>query len=240
MKKSFISLIVIMLLSTCFVSSQTLDEILESYFEVIGQEKLAKVSTMVFKAKVVMAAMGIELPMVVKSKRPNMFRSEMELQGMKIITAFDGKDGWMINPMASPDPQDLVGDQLKDAQKQADIDGDLYNWEEKGHTAEYSGTEDLEGTEVYKIKLTKEDGEIQYYFLDTESFILLKQTIIINTMGAEVETNLSFGNYKMIDGIAMAFSMDVMTMGQSTQLIIESVEFGIELDDSIFKRPVKE
>ena len=61
-----------MLVSTCFVNSQTLDEILEGYFEVIGQEKLANVNTMVFKAKVVMAAMGIELPMLVKSKRPNM------------------------------------------------------------------------------------------------------------------------------------------------------------------------
>ena len=242
MKKSFISLIVFLLVSTCFVYSQTLDEILESHFEVIGQEKLNKIDTRIMKAKMVMAAMGIELPMTMISKRPNKFYMEYEMQGQKIVTAFDGEDGWMINPMVGPDPQDLAGDQLTESMEQADIDGDLYNWEEKGHTVEFVGVEDMEGTEVFKIKLVKKDkeGEMQYFFLDKESFILLKQTVISNTMGTEMASDITFGNYKMIDGIAVPYSMDVMTMGQSTQLIIESIEFGKEVDDSIFKRPVKE
>jgi outer membrane lipoprotein-sorting protein len=114
MKK--ITLSVLVLFCASFLntaSAQTLDEILNKHFKAVGQEKLVAVETFLIKAK--LSQMGMEFPMEMKIKKPNKFRVEMEMQGQKIIQAYDGSKGWMIAPMLSPEPQELAGDQLKQA-----------------------------------------------------------------------------------------------------------------------------
>ena len=37
---------------------------------------------------------------------------------------------------------------------QADIDGPLVDWKSKGHKVEYLGTEDMDGTQAHKLKVT--------------------------------------------------------------------------------------
>jgi outer membrane lipoprotein-sorting protein len=185
--------------------------------------------------------MNMELPMVMKVKRPNKFRMEMTLQGQEMVQAYDGENGWMVAPWMSMEPQDLVGDQLKQAMEQADIDGALWNYKDKGHSAELVGKEDMEGTEVYNIKLTKKEGDVQNYYVDTETFILLKIKSKIMAQGTEVEVESMFGNYKQFDnGIVMPMSIEQKTSMGSATIVIEEVEFGVELDDAIFTRPKSE
>ncbi|HXG91475.1 MAG TPA: hypothetical protein VNN73_03785 [Blastocatellia bacterium] len=43
---------------------------------------------------------------------------------------------------------------MKDMQEQADIDGALVDYKEKGHTVELIGKEELESSPVYKLKPT--------------------------------------------------------------------------------------
>ncbi|NOY38569.1 MAG: outer membrane lipoprotein-sorting protein [Chlorobi bacterium] len=227
------------IVSLAFVSgqAQTLDEVLAKHFEASGQKNLSAAKTIRISGKVVQ--MGMELPMVMKIKRPKKFRMEAEMQGQKMITAFDGENGWMIAPWISPDPQDLAGEQLKQAKEQADIDGDLYHYAEKGHTAKLLGKEDMEGTEVYKIQLNKKNGDTQYYYIDADSYILLKVTTKTQRQGNELEVENIFGNYKMINGVAMPMSIETKVMGQSSQIVFDSVQFNIDLPDSLFTKPEK-
>ncbi len=110
-------------------TAQTLQEVLEKHFKTIGQEQLLAANSFYIKAKV--SQMGMDLPMEMKIKKPGKFITTIDFQGQKIITAFDGEKGWMINPMMGAEPQDLAGDQLAQAQSQADMDGELYNYEAK-------------------------------------------------------------------------------------------------------------
>jgi len=183
--------------------------------------------------------MGMELPVVIKYKRPNKFRTEVNIQGQSIVQAFDGTDGWQIIPMVSPDPTDLVGEQLKQAAEQADIDGQLWNYKEKGSTVELTGKEDMEGTEVYHIKLTTKDGDVQNYYIDAETYLLLKVKSTLNIQGQEIEAENIMGNYRNFDGIVMPMSIESKAMGQSSQIVINTVDFNVTLEDSVFTRPVK-
>ena len=220
------------------VNGQDLSEILDQHFDVVGQEKLAEVKTITVYGKIMQ--MGTEFSFVQRMKNPNKFMLEADIQGQKMIQAFDGENGWMIAPWMSPDPQDLTGVQLKQAKEQTNIEGDLYNWEEKGHQAEYMGTEDMEGTEVYKIKLTKKEGDEIFYFIDSESYVMLKETRKMTVQGNEIEIESFPGNYEMINGIAFPMSIKTNTMGQTTEILFDSVKIDLELDDSIFVRPVQE
>jgi outer membrane lipoprotein-sorting protein len=241
--KKFITatITLILLVSTQLLFSQSVDDILKKHFEAIGQDNLLKVQTMVTTAKIVQSAQGmtIEMPMTMTVKRPNKAKMEATMQGQTMVTAFNGTDGWMIAPWMSPDPIDLTGEQLDESKDQADIDGALWNYKEKGNTVSLVGKEDMEGTEVYNLKLVKKNGTVENYYIDADSYILLKTKSKINANGTEIEVENVLSNYQTIDGIAMAMNIEVRSMGGSTQITLEKVDFNIAVDDSIFERPVK-
>ncbi len=110
MKKLIVTTLALFILGlTGFVQAQSLDDVLAKYIKATGLETLANASSFQITAKI--SQMGMELPMIMKIKKPNKFRMEMEMQGQKMIQAYDGEKGWMIAPWVSPDPQDLSGTQ---------------------------------------------------------------------------------------------------------------------------------
>jgi len=238
--KKLIALSFTILIAAFFtvVNGQELSEILDEHFSVSGQEKLIKVKTFTIYGSIVQ--MGMEYSFIQKVKKPNKFRIEADIQGQKMVQAYDGENGWMVAPSISLDIQDLTGDQLKQAKEQANLEGDLYNWEEKGHLAEYLGTEDVEGTEAYKIKLTKKEGDEIFYYIDSEAYVIIKETRKITAQGNELEIESFPGNYEIFDGIVFPMSIKTMVMGQETEVLFDSVKFDLEIDDSIFVRPVEE
>lgn len=238
MKKSFL-LFAMFLSASVFVQAQTLDKVLNDYFKATGMDKFAKVKTVEMKAK--LSQMGMELPMTIKVKRPDKFRMEMEIQGQKAISAYDGKNGWTIAPWVSPEPQDLAGEQLERAKEQADLEGDLWDYAKKGSKATYMGKEDLDGTEVYKIKLEKKNGDVQYYYIDTDSNMLLKTTTTTSQNGQEMEVESIMSNYKDFDGIILPTSIENKVKGtnQSGTVEIEDIKFDVDMPDSIFAKPAK-
>lgn len=217
--------------------AQSLDEVLKNHFEAIGQENLTKVKS--FQATANINQGGMEFPIKMISLRPNKFYMEADLQGQKMIQAFDGEDGWMIAPWMSPEPQDLAGDQLKEAIQQADIDGELFNYKEKGSTAELVGKEDMEGTEVFNIKLTTKDDDVKNYFIDVENFIILKVKSTVNAQGQEIEVETTMGDYQEIDGVIMPMSIESKSPMGATNIVMEEVKFNVDVDESIFNRPAK-
>lgn len=238
MKKSINLLLALaLLLITNALSAQTLDKVLEKHFETIGQEKLVSMKAYSIKAKIVQ--MGMELPMQMQMERPNKFRIEMEMQGQKIIQAFDGKDGWFIAPFMSPDPQDLTGDQLKQALEQADFDGELYDWEKKGSTVELVGKEDMEGTEVFNLKVKTKDGDIKNYYIDAETYLILKIKSQVNAQGQMVDLESIMSDYQDINGVIMAMKIESKSPMGTQNVILEEVKVAEDLDDSIFARPAK-
>ncbi len=238
MKKLFL-LFSVVFLSVSFLQAQTVDEVLAKYFKASGTENLARKKTIVMKGN--MSQMDMKLPMVMKVKRPNRFRMEMEIQGQKMVTAFDGEHGWMIAPWISQDPQDLAGQQLEQAKEQADMEGELYHYKEKGHKATYMGKEEMEGSEVYKIKLDKKNGDVQYYYIDTDVNLPVKVTSVSKQGGNEVKVDSYMSNYKTIDGVTIPMSIEnkVAGTGQTQQIEIESILFDQDLPDSIFVKPAK-
>ena len=240
MKKCFALLTGLLLVS--FVGSlvaQDLDEILSNHFEAIGQNKVLKVNTMTMKGKILQQ--GMELPIMLQMKRPDKVRMEASVQGQKIITSFDGENGWQINPMmGSLDPQDLEPNQVKEMKSMGDMDGDLYDYAAKGPQLELIGEEEMEGTPTYKVKLTKKDGDRVVYYFDAESYVILKIETTSTIQGVEQTFEQFPGNYKMVEGMAMPFNISSAYQGQTImEIVIDTVEIDQEMPDSLFVRPVK-
>ncbi|NQU55413.1 MAG: hypothetical protein HQ522_23090 [Bacteroidetes bacterium] len=238
MKKSICTLLLILIVASVnVIRAQSLETILEKHFQAVGQDKIVGAGTFFMKAKI--SQMGMEFPMEMKMKRPDKFRLEMEMQGQKMIQAYDGEKGWMIAPWLSPDPQELVGDQLKQAMNQANFEGELYDYKKKGHAMEFAGKVNLEGKEAYRIKLSAKDGSIENYFIDAETYLISKVKSKVSAMGQEVAVEKKMSDYKDFNGVFMATKMESVTPMGNMNIIIEEFKIDQKFDDAIFVQPVK-
>lgn len=215
---------------------KTADEVIAKYIEAIGgRAKLDSVKSLRMTGKATGMG-GIEIPMVVEFKRPKKVRVEFTVQGMTGIQAFDGTTGWFILPfMGKTDPEKMPPDAVEFIEDQGNFEGPLVDYKKKGHQVELVGKEDFEGSEVYKLKVTKKNGNVEYYFLDAEYYIPLQMKGKRTFQGTEVEMTTMFGDYKEADGLLLAHS--IKQGGMAGDVTFEKVELNVNLPDERFAMP---
>jgi len=204
-----------------------------------GLQKIKAVKSVKASGKI--TQQGIEIPLTLQQKRPGKVRIDATFQGKSLVQAYDGETGWKIDPFqGSSEAEKMAGDDLKEAEEQADLDGPLVDYKQKGHTVELVGKEEMEGTAVFKLKVTLKNGDIRNVFLDAENYLELKVSAKRKTPGGEVEIDQYVGNYKPVSGVMFPFSIETKFRGQSVnQITIEKIETDVAIDDSIFKMPAK-
>src|SRR5947208_4509193 len=165
-------LITVFVLFAVPVSAQTVDEIVAHYLKNIGgMEKIQAVQTLRRSGKYIGGG-GFEAVVVQENKRGNMVREEFSLQGMTAINAYDSKTGWKIEPWGGKkDPEALGEEETKSILEDADFDGPLVNYKQKGNKVEFVGMDQFEGTDTLKLKVTKPNGDVYFYYLDTDYYV---------------------------------------------------------------------
>lgn len=220
--------------------AQTVDEVLAQYVKAKGgMEKLKSVKTMRATGKMMMGQ-GMEAPFVMMGRRPNATRIEFVFQGMTGVQAFDGKNAWMVMPfMGKKDPEAMPEEETKMMAEQADLDGPLVDWKEKGHKVELVGKEQVEGADAYKLKLTMKNGTVRTYYLDAESYLEIKAEGKRKMRGTEVEGETIFGDYKDVGGLMLAHTLENGAKGspQRQKMVFEKIEINPDLPDSLFAMP---
>ena len=240
MKKSgFFLTLLLLLFVVSGVNSQTVDEVIENHIKAIGGlDKLMALKSVKFTGK--FSGGGFEVPVTYIIKRKDMVRMDITFQGNAQITAFDGTTAWQINPWTGKkDAEKLPKESEKELKKQADIEGALVNYKDKGYKAELLGKEDMEGTEVFKIKLTDKDDDVTNYYLDTQSYLILKETAKRKIKEKEINSETLYGNYQTFEGITFPMSMEIKEAGsdQTQKGVLDKVEMNVEVEDSYFKMP---
>ena len=217
---------------------QTVDEIVAKNIKAKGgAEKWKSISSV--RMTGTFSAQGMEMPMTVYAKRPNLSRQDITLKGMKVVQAFDGVTPWMMPP-GSDVPQEIKGPQADAMRSGADFDGPLMDYAAKGHKLELVGKEKLGSSEVYHLKLTKKDGNIEHYFLDVDSGMEVKRTAEMEAGGMKQSVETELSNFKSIDGIMIPHIMKQSMNGSPVaQMTVEKIEFNAPIDDALFKMPGK-
>jgi outer membrane lipoprotein-sorting protein len=225
------------------VQAQTADEIIAKHLTARGgKDKIKAVQTQRITGKMVMGQ-GMEAPVVMELARPNKLRMEFTIQGMTGVQAYDGKAGWSVMPfMGKKDPEAMSADEIKQTEDQADMDGPLVDYKEKGHQVEYIGKEDVEGTPAYKLKVTKKNGDILNIYVDAESYMTIKEAGKINVRGQEIESETTFGDFKPVEGVIYPFAIESKPKGAPTGMAItvSKIEVNPSLDASRFAMPAAE
>src|SRR6266446_906439 len=169
-------------------SGQKVDEIVSHYLKSIGGlDKIQAVQTLRRSGKYIGGG-GFEALVTQENKRGNSVREEFSLQGMTAINAYNGKTGWKIEPWnGKKDPEALGEEEMKSIVEDADFDGPLVNYNQKGYKVELAGIDKFEGTDTFKLKITKPNGDVYVYYLDTDYYMPIKIDTKRIVRGAERE-----------------------------------------------------
>jgi hypothetical protein len=206
-----------------------------------GAEKLAAIHSLKTSGKVLVNGGAIELKYTVLVRQPGVIRLEAQLQGLTQVQAYDGHTAWQINPFQGrKDPEQLSADDAKGlAEDAAEFAGPLVGYKAKGYTLDYLGTEDVDGTEAHKLRVTRPNGDITYVYLDPDYFLEIRAVNRRIEHGVPHETVTDYGDYEKVEGVYLAFSQESGPKGSSDRekVQIEKAEVNIEAPDSQFRMP---
>jgi len=224
------------------LEAQTADEIVSKYIKTIGgMDKLQAVQSIRESGKFTGGG-GFEAKVVEEKKRPDEIRQEFQIQGMVGITAWDGKNGWKIEPwQGKKDSEPLGEEEKKQIIEDSDFDGPLVNYAAKGNKVEYVGIEPVQGDDTYKLKVTLKSGDVKYYYMDTDYYVPLKIESKRTVRGEERESETYLGDYKEVNGVYFPYSQETGLKGNPNRakISIEKIEVNVPLADARFVEPKK-
>jgi outer membrane lipoprotein-sorting protein len=206
-----------------------------------GAERLAAIRSLRLSGKVLVNGDTLQFGLVTLLERPGQIRQEAELQGLTLVQAYDGTQGWKIDPFQGrKDPERLSADDAKAlSEDAADFTGALVDYKAKGYTLDYLGTEDVEGTEAYKLRVTRPNGDLTYVYLDPDYFLEIRTVDRRIEHGVPRETVTDYGDYEKVAGVYLPFEQVSGPKGSSNREKVEydKAEANPTLDQSLFRFP---
>lgn len=212
--------------------AQSAEEIVAKHIEAIGgADKWKSVNSI--KASGNISAQGMEIPVTLTIVNKKAFRMDLTIMGMANYQILTDKEGWMYFPVQQQQkPEPMTADMVKQGQDQLDIQGEFVDYKAKGKKIEFIGKDDMEGTEVLKVKLTDKNGKEKTVFFDPASYYILREIEKVQADGKEEESVVSYSNYKKLpEGIVYPMTVEA-PQGPVT---FTTVEVNPKIDESIFK-----
>jgi hypothetical protein len=219
----------------------TVDELIAKNIEAKGgATALHNLQTLRLSGKMLVRQGQLELAFLQIRKPPDEVRDEASVQGMTQIEASDGKEGWKVSPFfGRKDPERMSADDVKALIEDANIDETLVDWQSKGSTIEYLGTEDVDGTPAHKLKVVRKNGDVSFVYLDPDHFLEIRVVTGRMRHGAYEEEETDLGDYEQAGGVFVPTSIEFGRKGapDKQRIIIDKVEANVPVDDAIFHFP---
>ena len=182
-----------------------------------------------------------QLPFVMELERGRKVRVEIEFKGQTAVQVYNGTQGWKLRPFLNRhEVEKFTPEELKAASTQTDLDGLLIDYAAKGSTVELEGTEQVDGRNTYKLKVTDKNHNARHVWVDGETFL---ETKIEGTPrrldGKEHPVATYFRDYRTVNGLVMPYLLETAVEGirDTEKITIENIVSNPKLDESRFAMP---
>ena len=227
--------------------AQTADEIIAKYFENTGGlAKWKALQGVKMTAKVNQG--GMEIPLVIIQLKDGRQATKVTLQGKDIMQeVYDGSTLWghnFMNMKAEKSDAEATENFKQDI---GEFPDPFLTYKERGLKAELLGKEKVDGTETFKIKLTKKPIKVDgketentvFYYFDAENFVpLMSESEIKSGEAKGMIRQSKFSDYQEVNGLMFPFSLAQGIKDKGTQpLTIVTIEVDPKVDASTFAFP---
>jgi len=207
-----------------------------------GAEKLRAIKSLKLTGRIVFGGsdFSIDAQWGEIQRRPDQIRSEVTLQGLTSVSAYDGREAWRVSPFGGrKDAEKASEDDTRALAQDAELDGPLVEWKAKGHKVEALGMEDVDGTPAYKLRVTRRDGDVWYVYLDPATYLEVRVTKVHKVRGAEEINETDLGGYQQVSGVWIPFAIESGSKGgpRTSRISVERAEINVPVEDAWFKVP---
>ena len=201
-----------------------------------GRDAILAVKNIRQEARMISMTMpGNEVTTVMFLKRPNWSRQDIEVNGQKIISGFDGKQPWIINPLTgSKSPIILSGPQADAIREQATFDPLLYDYRYRWTLVDFVARETLGERPVYHLRITSPSRQVSHLYLDAETGLEAKLMQEVDRAKMEV----TWEDYRDVGGVKFAFLQRRIVNGVvQDEMRFQKIETNVVMSDEIFRVP---
>lgn len=223
--------------ATAAAQAQPVDEIVEKSLAAKGGvEKLRAVDSV--KTTGTMVTPRGPVGVVNWTKRPNLKRQEVTIDGATQVVAYDGTSLWRANPKMGATPQVITGQMAERNRTEADdFDSVLLDYKQKGTTIELvpAGEGDKGGPH---LRVTRKDGRVEDVYLNRDTFLEERISTTVEQGGQKVVVATELLDYKSVDGVMVPFRIRQTINGKPQgEVKYTQVQFNLPLGDELFKMP---
>jgi photosystem II stability/assembly factor-like uncharacterized protein len=207
-----------------------------------GADKLAAIKTLKLTGRIVFGGtdFSIDAAWGQVQERPDRIRSEVTLQGLTSVSAYDGREAWRVSPFEGRrDAERASEDDARALAQEAELDGPLVDWRAKGHRIEWLGVDQVDATPADKLRVTRKDGDVWYVYLDPATALEVRIEKIHKVRGTEQITETDFGGYQQVAGVWIPFSIESGSKGgpRTSRISVERAEVNAKVDEAWFRIP---
>jgi hypothetical protein len=231
------------LAATPALAAPTVEEIVAHNVEARGgAERLHALTVLKRTGRLVIPGMRLELKVTEWKTAAGEYRQDVTLQGLTAIQAYDGHDAWQVQPFEGrKDPSRMSADEAKGFALAADIEGPFVNSKAKGHTVEYLGSEDVDGTPAHKIRVRLKWGDESTYWIDPDTWMVIRELDRQTIRGAEQWQETDFGEYVKAGGVYVPMTEEQGAKGsepaQRQKFVYDAAEANVALPAGQFAFP---
>ncbi len=222
------------------IQAQSADSIIKKHIDAHGgTDAIAQIENM--KVTGHFTGFSLRKPFTAYKTRSGLYYDKHELGKHTITEGFNGKMAWVIDLwLEIPFPRRMNKTEQLRLHQKADLVTPFYKYKEKGYVAEFEGKENLEGVDVYKIKLTRDNKWEQVWYLNAETFLEYKMESPWTDFAYPTSQFTYFDEFTEVEGVILPFYFE-RTFGTRYRVTeIEKVEINTNIDSSIFNPPLSE
>jgi hypothetical protein len=226
---------VFLLVAIQFAGGQTVDEIIEKHIRARGGlNKINDIREMYMEGLITFmeVAIGIQIAK---------HRDELNPSGINMQ--------WMAKDENGHTPEAFMETKLADEiiaglQTMPDISEHLVSYAAKGYAAVLIGKEMVADNNCFHIKLNTKDQQEIHYWINTSS-LMVQQSYVIKKSAAQADTGnyTTYADYKPVDGILMAHTLQIEkkagNQGSICEIVFNKIQINQPFEPFIVKPAIQ-
>ncbi|HSY77221.1 MAG TPA: hypothetical protein VK890_10215 [Bacteroidia bacterium] len=228
-------------LVTVSATAQTADEIINKYADAIGgKKKLEGIKNLYMEGSI--DAQGQKIPIKFWFVVKKSMRQEVTFNGMTQYSIVRNDSGWSYSPFqGQTKAEPMTAEDVKSQQSELNAPGmELIDYKAKGFKVTSQGKDNIDGSDVFKIQEIISDSNVQTYYIDPQTYYVIRVHIKITSNGKVTEANIDYADYqKTADGYLFPMtetigSGDSDASGGGQSVKFTSIKVNTDMDAKLF------
>ena len=171
------------------------------------------------------------------------YHMDGNLGSKRRIIGWDGEQAWWCDEWTGRIDWPARVSKVTEAvlRQDAEMATPFFNWQARGFEVQLVGREDVEGTDAWKLELTRPSGEQETWFLDAETYLEIARDATTDEFNQAYRGRMFFDDFRSVPGpkgdLLIPHYTEVEWATRHRVMEIVEVLINPELDPEMFRMP---